>query len=129
MSATTKLQFAADTKPVGASITIDRRKRVAKSINAQVEQIRAEIDGDEYNGRKKAAWHWMNEDGVYFCSIKYGKKPLELQKGKYAVVCHSLTDITEALEVLREMVLKGEYDTKLESMAKTIRSTLDHCDR
>ena len=123
MTITTELNLVADTKPVGANVVVERRKRVAKAITTQINQVNSDIMGEDLSyGRKSPSWVWMEPDsGAYFVSIKYGKQALELSKGKYAVTCESLEAVSDALEVLKGYVLKGEFDAKLDGMAKSIR--------
>jgi hypothetical protein len=122
MSLAQSLNLVSETKPNGGSLTVSRRQRLIKAINHQIAQIRDELTGNETLGRRKPTWYWLNEDGVYFVSVKYGKKPVELTKGKYAVQCSSLEDVSASLEVLKEYVGKGDFDEKMEVMAKSIRS-------
>ena len=121
MTSLSELELTADTKPIGKSEVVERRKRVVKSIISQINQIGDELDGNVGLGRKKPSWYWMNEDGEYLVSLRYGKKPVELQKGKMAVKCQDLDGVRSVLEVFVEIVSKGEVDTKLEVMAKSIR--------
>ena len=122
MSISTQLNLVSDTKPVGGSVVVNRRQRVIKSINTQISQINDDVNGDDTYRRKKPSWYWLDENGVYFVSLRYGKQAVELSKGKYSVQCQSLEEVASSLEVLREYVSKGEYDDKLSSMAKSIRS-------
>ena len=122
MTLATELNIVSEIKPMGGSLTVSRRQRLIKAINHQIAKIRNELTGNETFGRKKPAWYWLNEQGMYFVSIKYGKKPIELSKGKYAVQCSSLEDVAASLEVLKEYVSKGDFDDKMEVMAKSIRT-------
>ena len=70
----TELNLVPDTKPIGGSIVVNRRQRLIKAINTQISQIRDELSGEETFGRKKPSWHWLNEKGVYYVSLRYGKK-------------------------------------------------------
>ena len=122
MTSLNGLNLTADTKPQGKSEVVERRKRVVKSIQSQIIQIENELSGIEEFGRKKPSWYWMNDDGQYLVSLRYGKKPVELQKGKMAVVCDDLENVQQVLHVFKDIVTQGELDTKLEVIAKGIRS-------
>ena len=66
-----------------------------------------QIDGEDYrdfNGRKVISWFWLNEEGKYFLSINYGKKPIELSKGKFSVICESLEEVKDSLNIIEQCV-------------------------
>jgi hypothetical protein len=64
----------------------------------------------------------MNEDGKIYLQIKYGKLPIELGKGKFAIQCNNLDDVTSNLAIVETLVNKGEFDAMLTAMSKEIRS-------
>jgi hypothetical protein len=122
MSIGTELKLVSELKPNGGSEIVRRRQRVVKSINTQISQINDELEGREGFGRKRPSWHWLDEKGTYYVALRYGKQPVELSKGKYAVQCVDLAGVIESLEILKTYVSKGEYDERLASMAKSMRS-------
>ena len=67
----------------------------------------------------------MNEEGKIYLQIKYGKLPLELSKGKFAIQCGSLDDVSSNLQIVETLVNKGEFDVMLTSVSKEIRSKFD----
>lgn len=122
MSLSKNLKLVSDQKPPGRSVTVDRRNRLAKAITAQIEQLKADIEGSGFRGRRKAPWYWLADDGRYFCSIKYGKKVIELEKGKFSIVSQSADELIDGLAVIRDLAIDGEFDAKLDGIAKSIRS-------
>ncbi len=122
MSVATQLNLVSDTKPVGGSVVVNRRQRLIKAINSQIVQIHDEMTGDDTNRRRKPSWYWLDEGGIYYVSLRYGKQPIELSKGKFAVKCSSLEEVSDSLEALKGFVSRGEYDEKLGTMAKAIRT-------
>jgi len=121
MTSFSNLNLTEDVKPIGKSEAVERRQRVVNSIQHQINQLSDQINGVHTLGRKKPEWYWMNEDGEYLVSLRYGKNPVELQKGKFAVKSIDLDGVLEVLDVFRDVVEKGELDSKLEVMAKAIR--------
>lgn len=63
-----------------------------------------------------------NEDGKIYLQIKYGKTALELSKGKFAIQCHSLDEVSSNLAIVETLVHKGEFDALLTTLSKEIRS-------
>jgi hypothetical protein len=47
---------------------------------------------------------------------------LELGKGKFAIQCNSLDDVSSNLAIVETLVNKGEFDAMLGNMSKEIRS-------
>jgi len=118
--------FVKDVKPAGRNTTVERRKRLIKAIEYQSTLADDELRGTiTLTGRKKASWFWLNEDGIYFCSIKYGRKPIELDKGKYSFVAPCLQELIVGLDAIKEMVSRGDFDAKMVSMSKEIRQNFN----
>lgn len=117
------LNLVKDTKPVSRDKQVERRKRLIKNIDYQIQLADDELRGiNTISGRKKASWFWLSRDGVYYCAVKYGKKPVELEKGRYAFVSPNLEEMIMGLDVIKEMVATGQLDSKMEEMSKDIRN-------
>ena len=111
------------TKPQSRNIVVDRRQRLATAIDKQIAMLNVVIDGsDPVPGRRTPLWYWMDEAGNYFLAINYGKKPLEIAKGKDSIQCQTLDDVMNSLNVVREYVVRGELDTQMTSLAQAIRT-------
>ena len=112
-------------KPETRNPIVSRRQRLLTAIDKQIATITVTVDGGDLStvtpGRKTPAWYWMDEGGNYFVSIKYGKKPVEIGKGKYSIQCESLREIIDALKIVKEHVIRGELDSQLTTLAKSIR--------
>ena len=121
-----KLNLTPNKKEVGRNSVVSRRESVVKGINTQLLICDSLlIDGEDYrdfNGRKVISWFWLNEEGKYFLSINYGKKPIELSKGKFSVICESLEEVKDSLNIIKETILNGDLDKELEKRSKLIRS-------
>lgn len=121
-----KLNLTPNKKEVGRNSVVSRRESVVKGINNQLLICESLMnDGEEYrdfNGRKVISWFWMNEEGKYFLSINYGKKPLELSKGKFSVICESLEEVKDSLNIIKDSILNGDLDKELLKRSKLIRS-------
>ena len=78
-------------KPKIMNPVVQRRTRLLKSIRRQQGLVDAYKAGEKTN----RTWFWMTEDGKIYLQIKYGKLALELGKGKFAIQCNSLDDVTD----------------------------------
>lgn len=105
-------------KPKTINPVVQRRSRLLKSIRRQQALVAAYKAGEKTD----RTWFWMNEDGKIYLQIKYGKSPLELGKGKYAIQCSSLDDVLNNLSIVETLVHKGEFDGMLTGISKEIRA-------
>jgi len=112
-----ELKFVAATRPEKISPTVQRRQKLIRRIDQQIGYVRQMIDGDQ----PRATWVWMNEAGTYFLPIKYGRQPLELKKGMFAVQCADLDHVETALCAIRAMILRGDFDDQLTKVSAEIR--------
>lgn len=113
-----ELKFVTATRPSKPSVTVQRRQKLVRRIDQQIGYVRQMIDGQA----SRATWAWMDEAGSYFLQIKYGRQPLELKKGMFAIQCPDLDHAEAALSTIRAMVLQGEFDGQLDKVSTDIRS-------
>jgi hypothetical protein len=112
-----ELKFVSNQKPGKVEVTILRRQKLVRRIDQQIGLVRSVIEGHDPRG----SWFWMDEIGTYFVPIKYGRQPLELKKGMFAVQCGNLDEVEHVLCTVRGMVLNGDLDTTLNMGASRIR--------
>ena len=121
-----KLNLTPNKKEVGRNSVVSRRESVVKGINNQLLICESLInDGEVYrdfNGRKVISWFWLNEEGKFFLSINYGKKAIELSKGKFSVICNSIEEVRDSLNIIKDSILNGDLDKELAKRSKLIRS-------
>lgn len=106
-------------RPVKDSPANNRRGRLLRQIDTQIslsEQPASQSMPD------RRCWYWIDTDGKYLLAVKYGRKPIELAKGKFAIKCASVPDVKAALVKVREAVAAGEFDSALATMANEIRA-------
>ena len=58
-------------------------------------------------------WWTEHSNGTVQLTVRYGSKPLELAKGKNAIVVNSKAELPTVLAHLRAAAEKGEFDTLL----------------
>ena len=104
-------------KPTVRNAILERRDKLIRNINKQIEAVRQFQQGK----KPERAWFWTDDQGNTFVQIKYGKIVLELSKGKFAIQCSSVDDIEANLSIVKSMVMQGEMDEILE-ISKPVRS-------
>jgi hypothetical protein len=108
---------------------VHRRNKLVAKIS---EQIKLASDTDyrplkltwhkDAEGREhrvevpKRVRRWWTEhgNGTVQLTVRYGSKPLELAKGKNAIVVNSKAELPTVLAHLRAAAEKGEFDTLLQ---------------
>jgi hypothetical protein len=113
-----ELKFVATQKPVAIDVVTQRRQRLIRRIDQQISLIKSATDLE----LPRSSWVWIDENGVYFLPIKYGRNSIELQKGMFAVQCDCIEDVGQGLTAIRGMVLQGDFDAQLQKASTEIRS-------
>ena len=122
MSLDKSLSLVSATKPTLVDRKLSRRMRMTTRIQTQIEILEKVKTGEAVSReqRRLPKWWWM-ENGTYFVSIFYTRKPIELAKGKWAIHCKNVDAIIEALKTVSKAVGDGEFDTAMEGMAVKVR--------
>ncbi len=113
-----ELKFAATARPEAVRPEVQRRQKLTHRIDQQIGYVRQMIEGKH----SRASWVWMDEAGMYFLPIKYGRHLIELKKGMFSVECPDLDHVEHALCTIRAMVLNGDFDIQLTKASTEIRS-------
>ena len=130
MKLSNKLNLSNTKKPTTRDGIIIRRNNLINSINKQLNIVNDRMNGinSTTNGltnRKIPEWFWLDSEGNYFLSIKYGKNTLELDKGKHSILCKDLKDVITSLNTVKDLVLIGELDTILEKSSHDMRKNFN----
>lgn len=95
-----------------------RRARLLHQINKQIDFASKFTLARAQRGR----WFQQEPDGSFILAIRYGRRDLELSKGKFAISCASTDELIKALEAGRLHCSKGQFDEQLERISGEIRS-------
>jgi hypothetical protein len=122
MSLDKSLSLVSATKPALVDRKLSRRSRMASRIQTQINILEKVKSGESITReeRRLPKWWWM-ENGTYFVSILYTRKPLELAKGKWSIHCKNIDAIIDALKMVSKAIGDGEFDTAMEAMAVKVR--------
>ncbi len=58
-------------------------------------------------------WWWTDETGKLLLTLRYGNKPLELEKGKPTIEIAQAENLLTTLNLVKEAAGAGELDKKL----------------
>jgi hypothetical protein len=122
MSLDKSLSLVSATKPSFVDRKLSRRSRMTSRIQTQIDILEKVKSGDSITReeRRLPKWWWM-ENGTYFLSIFYTRKPLELSKGKWSIHCKNIDAIIDALKTVSVAISNGEFDAAMEGMAIKVR--------
>ena len=97
-----------------------------KSVTRFVSDLETDEKEVVITDKKINPWWWIDKDGKYLMTIKYGTKTLELVKGKSAVQADTLDQIIEVLKSLKLATTKGDMDLILATAGDNIRKRFKH---
>jgi len=113
-----ELKFVAVKKPEIINVAAQRRQRLVRRMDQQIGLLKSAKDGL----LPRTSWAWIDDKGNYLLSLKYGRQPIELKKGMFAIECESIDVALDALTKLRAMVLDGDFDEQLAKASMDIRA-------
>lgn len=102
--------------PVDANTT--RRQRFLSQIEKQIGFATSVPER-----KRRGQWFWKVEDGSYVLSVRYGRRDIELSKGKFAVACTKSDEIVTVLQEVKRVALAGDFDEQLARISGEIRKS------
>jgi hypothetical protein len=118
--AKSSINLVSSVQKPNATPVLQRRNRFAASIEQQILKI-----GSFREGKRIAReLFWVDPSGNIFFSLKYGKQPLELQKGKNTLMAGpgGWDDLAAQLEEIKIIAVAGGLDDALSGCANAVRS-------
>ncbi|MDX0953907.1 hypothetical protein GOE09_19985 [Sinorhizobium medicae] len=103
-------------RSVPADANTKRRLRFLSQIKKQIEFATSDPDRS-----RRGQWFWKTADGTYVLCVRYGRRDIELSKGKFAVGCAEGDGIVTALEEVKRVALEGGFDDQLARISSEIR--------
>jgi len=121
---------------------IKRRERLLAKLDEQKAMATALIAGETYTcfkekwqvnpdtqvrektkvARNIKPWHYKRNN-QYFLEIRYGNKPLELQKGLHAIQVGELENLVPTIDTIIAAIVAGELDELLVPIAPVGKGT------
>jgi hypothetical protein len=105
-------------KPTAKTPILQRRNKLTSNIDQQILKI-----GSFREGRRiSKEWFWVAGDGVIYLQLKYGKQPLEPQKGMSTLKAATFDDLVAQLDEIKTITVAGGLDDALAACANAVRS-------
>ena len=139
------LKLVAATRDNKVSPVLQRRQKLIKKIDEQMELAKAQANGSIYSPTKFKnivnaetgtneykqvpkrirAWWWKNEAGKLNLVVRYGARIIELSKGKNSIELENEAAILPTLEVIKKAVEAGELDDAITAVSKAVLLNLN----
>ena len=139
------LKLVAATRDNKVSPVLQRRQKLIKKIDEQMELAKAQANGSIYSPTKFKnivnaetgtneykqvpkrirAWWWKNEAGKWNLVVRYGARIIELGKGKNSIELENEAAILPTLEVIKKAVEAGELDDAITAVSKAVLLNLN----
>jgi len=116
--AKTSISLVSVQKPTANTPVLQRRNKFTASIGQQITKIGSFREG----ARISREAFWVDSAGTIFFQLRYGKQPLELEKGKSTLKASTFDDLVEQLDQIKTIAVAGGLDEALSACANAVRS-------
>jgi len=116
--AKTSISLVATQKPAANTPILQRRMKLASNIDQQIIKIGLFREGKRVSREQ----FWVDASGSMYFGLRYGKQPLELDKGKSTLKAESWDDMVAQLDEIKTIAVAGGLDDALAACANAVRS-------
>lgn len=118
MDVKTSISLVSVQKPTANTPILQRRSKLISNLDQQVAKIRLYRDGKRISREQ----FWLDGSGTVFFQLRYGKQPLEMQKGKSTLKCASFDELEAQLQEIKKIAFAGDLDDALANCANLVRT-------
>ena len=115
--AKTSISLVSVQKPTANTPILQRRMKLASNIDQQILKIGLFRDGKRVSREQ----FWVDGAGNMFFGLRYGKQPLELQKGMSTLKATTWDDLVAQLDEVKTIAVAGGLDEALSAAASAVR--------
>jgi hypothetical protein len=113
-----KISLVSVQKPTANTPILQRRNKLTSNIDQQIIKIGSFREGKRISREQ----FWVDGHGSIFFSLRYGKTPLELEKGKSTLKAATFDDLVAQLDEIKTITVAGGLDDALAACANAVRS-------
>ena len=117
LMAKTSISLVSIRKPTANTPVLQRRNKFTASIEQQIVKIGSFREGKRISREQ----FWVDGNTIYF-QLRYGKQPLELEKGKSTLKAATFDDLVAQLDEIKTITVAGGLDDALSACANAVRS-------
>jgi hypothetical protein len=92
--------------------------KLASNIDQQIVKIGLFREGKRVSRKQ----FWVDGSGAMYFQLRYGKQPLELQKGMSTLKAGSWDDLVAQLDEIKTITVAGGLDEALTASANSVRA-------
>ena len=118
MEAKSTISLVSVQKPSANTPILQRRNKLTNSIDQQILKIGSFREGKRISKEQ----FWVDGSGAIYFQLRYGKQPLELQKGKSTLKATTWDDLVAQLDEVKTITVAGGLDDALAACANSVRA-------
>lgn len=118
MAAKSTISLVSVQKPTANTPVLQRRNKLTANIEQQIMKIGSFREGKRISREQ----FWVDNSGAIYFQLRYGKQPLELEKGKSALRASTFDDLVAQLDEIKTITVAGGLDDALSACANAVRS-------
>lgn len=118
MATKSSISLVSISKPTANTPVLHRRNRFTSKIDEQISKLGSFREGKRISREQ----FWVDNSGAIYFALKYGKQPLELDKGKSTLKAATFDDLVAQLDEIKTLCVAGALDEVLAKAANTVRS-------
>jgi hypothetical protein len=119
MAVKSSISLVSVQKPTTNTPVLQRRNKFTSSIDQQITKIGLFREGKHRITREQ---FWVDQAGAIFFSLRYGKQPLEVERGKSTLKASTFDDLIDQLDQIKTITVAGGLDEALSAAANAVRS-------
>ena len=117
MAAKSSISLVSVQKPTSNTPILQRRNKLTANIEQQITKIGSFREGKRISREQ----FWVDGSVIYF-QLRYGKQPLELEKGKSTLKAATFDDLVAQLDEIKTITVAGGLDDALSACANAVRA-------
>lgn len=139
-NALNKLNFVDAVRPRSMSPVQQRRNKLSNKLWEQIQLAKSQIEHTHFVVKRRVTvkdiegnyrsierpkrikpWWFMTTDGSLCISMFYGSKRIEIVPGKTSISARNMTDLIQALEILKSETEAGSFDEAIEQASGALK--------
>ena len=118
MAGKSSISLVSVQKPTANTPILQRRNKLTANIDQQISKIGSFHEGKRISREQ----FWVDNSGAIYFQLRYGKQPLELEKGKSTLKAATFDDLVAQLDEVKTITVAGGLDDGLSACANSVRA-------
>jgi hypothetical protein len=118
MAGKSSISLVSVQKPTANTPILQRRNKLTANIEQQIVKIGSFREGKRISREQ----FWVDNGGAIYFQLRYGKQPLELEKGKSTLKAATFDGLVAQLDEVKTIAVAGGLDDALSACANSVRA-------